>query len=247
MSTFGIEIEFLLENFPIVKYTLPLNGWIEKIKQLARDNIFTIMPWNVVLDGVDCLTLKPIIEFKTRILTPNRMNLTRDFLYQVKWFAEKNNFSFPGQVGIHFHVSNEIIETRDPFALLATTTDVDENSLFALMSGKNRAWAQCMPTNIFHEFVKHIPLETEYLTPLKLKEYFGISREWRVCINSRHPTVEYRYLGTFVLMSESGVDEVMKWLDYFILHTEKMSRVNEFTINGRKFSKGPLDKIIKVS
>lgn len=233
-----------------------LNGiiryWSKKFMKAIEGSGYEILPgkqshgkiWAIGDDGRDQEFGLPLMEIRTGIISydPQNINQFKNALKAIKnVFLENQKYLMvTGSTGIHIHVSNPM--TNDYFTRLSAISHVDEDHIWNsqvkydrnferyanLNKGQdfyNQKGAHDEIYNVFQKYKGKIIPKNEFE---KLVKHIG--RNNGVNVTSEHPTVEYRYFTSALLMEGDGEDKIIKYIDYLVKNTAAHSNKSQIKI-----------------
>lgn len=217
--------------------------------------------WAVGDDGIDQEIAVPLLEVRSGILTqkdfPNLLKVFENLSSLVKQHSDillaKNN------TGFHIHVSNSRVSS-DIFSRLAAASDVDEDWIWDVSASHDRSFEKHAALNkpqnfttgseaangghdqicsVLYKIMQAHHNENPVVLDMKdLADWFfqSIGRDMGVNLTSRHPTIEYRYLSSALVVEnpQKAIDSI----EYFVQNTAQLSNKNRLrfeTSEGNNF------------
>lgn len=216
--------------------------------------------WAVGDDGMDTIYNIPILEIRSSIIPANNLDNLEKALEGMADIAHKNpkEIMAMGNTGIHIHVHNSGLGKTgqdyhyDAFNRLAVATHTDENELWNSMTQHDREFERHALMNKMQDFSsRSIGAHDEIIktlnhlrkpatkTPIiisnkELWRHLSVNYDRNKGINivSQHPTVEYRYLTTAVLLENGGPRKIIEWIKYFVDNAASQTNKNRIQFVG---------------
>lgn len=234
-------------------------GFRIQVGQQAYGNI-----WAVGSDGHDNEYNLPVVEVRTGIMKAQELDKLYTVLQGMSSLSKQypREFRAAGNTGLHIHVHNSSVG-KDMFSRLAAASNTDEDSIWDVSAPHDRDFQRYAMLNKPQDFESRVRGGLHDMIILALQAIskrqtlddnvqssFIVSnqeldkrlrttlhRNNGVNVITEHPTVEYRYLSSMMVVEKPA--KVIEFIRYFIDHTAQMGNRSQI-----KFESGDIHAVL---